>query len=75
MFGRLLVLQVSNKNETDFVWFRGRGGLYLEGASVAGPAPEGAGMDIEAYGYAAWAFDEAREVALWALSKKLVGVA
>ena len=51
----------------------GRGGLYLEGASVAvHPCPpDGHGFE---YGYASWAFDEAGEKKLWELSKTMVGV-
>lgn len=51
----------------------GRGGLYLEGASVAEhPCPPD-GDAIE-YGYGSWAFDEAQEIALWELSKSLAKV-
>lgn len=51
----------------------GRGGLYLEGASVAiHPTPPGG--DVLEYGYDSWAFDQAREQELWKLSKSLVGV-
>lgn len=51
----------------------GKGGLYLEGASVVvHPAPSnGDGLE---YGYASWAFDETKEMELWRLSKSLVGV-
>ncbi|KAI5927023.1 short-chain dehydrogenase [Camillea tinctor] len=50
----------------------GRGGLYLEGASVAGPVP--ADSDIIEYGYSTWAFDREKEEKLWEVSKKMVGV-
>ncbi|KAK7972969.1 hypothetical protein PG996_007191 [Apiospora saccharicola] len=55
----------------------GRGGLYLEGCAVAGPAP---GDSLEAgdaleYGYGGWAFDEALEGRLWEKSLKWVGAA
>lgn len=51
----------------------GRGGLYLEGASVSAmEAPEGA--DAVEYGYAAWAFDREKEQKLWEVSKDMVGV-
>ncbi|KAI1081222.1 short-chain dehydrogenase [Whalleya microplaca] len=50
----------------------GRGGLYLEGASVAGPMP--ADGDPVEFGYGSWAFDPASEEKLWEVSKKLVGV-
>lgn len=50
----------------------GRGGLYLEGASVAGPIPEGG--DVVEYGYGPRAFDREKEEKLWELSKKMVGV-
>lgn len=51
----------------------GKGGLYLEGASVAvNPTPSD-GDAIE-YGFGSWAFDEAKEVELWRLSKSWVGV-
>jgi NAD(P)-dependent dehydrogenase (short-subunit alcohol dehydrogenase family) len=51
----------------------GRGGLYLEGASVSAMrAPEGA--DAVEYGYAAWAFDVEKEARLWETSKGMVGV-
>lgn len=51
----------------------GKGGLYIEGASVAVREipPDG---DVLEYGYAAWAFDAEKEERLWAVSKKLVGV-
>ncbi|KAL9586168.1 MAG: hypothetical protein Q9212_001089 [Teloschistes hypoglaucus] len=51
----------------------GKGGLYLEGASVAvHPCPpDGDGAE---YGYADYAFDEEKEKALWELSKTMVGV-
>lgn len=51
----------------------GRGGLYLEGASVAEhPVPAGA-HQLE-YGYGSWAFDKENEEKLWELSKIMVGV-
>ncbi|KAI1418698.1 NAD(P)-binding protein [Hypoxylon sp. FL1857] len=50
----------------------GKGGLYLEGAAVAGPVPPD-GDAIE-YGYGEWAFDREKEERLWEVSKKLVGV-
>ncbi|CAI7668367.1 unnamed protein product [Penicillium palitans] len=51
----------------------GKGGLYLEGGSVAAhPAP--ADADGLEYGYGSWAFDEAKEKELWKLSKSWVGV-
>ncbi|OJJ47737.1 hypothetical protein ASPZODRAFT_15186 [Penicilliopsis zonata CBS 506.65] len=51
----------------------GKGGLYLEGASVAiHPAPSDG--DAMEYGYGSWAFDEAKEVELWKLSKVWAGV-
>ncbi|KAI0386596.1 short-chain dehydrogenase [Hypomontagnella monticulosa] len=50
----------------------GKGGMYLEGASIAGPAP--AGFSQIEYGYAEWAFDREKEEKLWEISKKLVGV-
>lgn len=51
----------------------GRGGLYLEGASVAvHPCPpDGDGAE---YGYGSWAFDQEKEEKLWDLSKTWVGV-
>ena len=51
----------------------GKGGLYLEGASVAvHPCPpDGDGVE---YGYADYAFDQQKEEALWEMSKKFVGV-
>lgn len=51
----------------------GKGGLYLEGASIAmHPCPsDGDGAE---YGYGSWAFDQEKEEALWELSKKLAGV-
>ena len=51
----------------------GKGGLYLEGASVVDyPAPlNGDGLE---YGYASWAFDQDMEMELWRLSKSWVGV-
>ncbi|RYP91074.1 hypothetical protein DL770_002819 [Monosporascus sp. CRB-9-2] len=50
----------------------GKGGLYLEGACVAGPVPPDA--DRIEYGYAEWAFDRESEEKLWEVSKKMVGV-
>lgn len=51
----------------------GKGGLYLEGASVAvHPVP--ADGDALEYGFGSWAFDEMKEKELWELSKSLVGV-
>ncbi|KAI5858205.1 short-chain dehydrogenase [Durotheca rogersii] len=50
----------------------GRGGLYLEGASVAGPVP--ADGDPVEYGYGEWAFNRENEERLWEISKKMVGV-
>ncbi|KAI1662619.1 short-chain dehydrogenase [Daldinia decipiens] len=50
----------------------GKGGLYLEGASVAGPAP--ADDDVIEFGYGDWAFDREKEEKLWEVSKGLVGV-
>ncbi|KAI1092658.1 short-chain dehydrogenase [Rostrohypoxylon terebratum] len=50
----------------------GRGGLYLEGASVAGPVT--GDYDRVEYGYGEWAFDREQEERLWEVSKKLVGV-
>ncbi|RYP76856.1 hypothetical protein DL769_003542 [Monosporascus sp. CRB-8-3] len=51
----------------------GKGGLYLEGASMSvHPCPpDGDGIE---YGYASWAFDKEGEERLWALSKTMVGV-
>ncbi|KAL7622953.1 hypothetical protein AAE478_006632 [Parahypoxylon ruwenzoriense] len=49
----------------------GRGGLYLEGASIAGPVPPDG--DVIEYGYGEWAFDREKEERLWEISKKLVG--
>ncbi|KAL2813127.1 short-chain dehydrogenase [Aspergillus granulosus] len=47
----------------------GRGGLYLEGASVAvGECPEDG--DAVEYGFGKWAFDHEGEERLWELSKK-----
>ncbi|RHZ44171.1 putative short-chain dehydrogenase/reductase [Aspergillus thermomutatus] len=47
----------------------GRGGLYLEGASVAVHAcpPDGDALE---YGYGSWAFDKEKEERLWELSKQ-----
>lgn len=51
----------------------GKGGLYLEGASVAiHPTPPGG--DALEYGYGSWAFDQTKEEELWKLSKSWVGV-
>ncbi|CDM30347.1 hypothetical protein DTO013E5_9549 [Penicillium roqueforti] len=51
----------------------GKGGLYLEGASIAvHPAPSGA--DGLEYGYSSWGFDESKERELWKFSKSWVGV-
>ncbi|KAI1389816.1 short-chain dehydrogenase [Hypoxylon trugodes] len=50
----------------------GRGALYLEGASVAGPVPPDG--DVIEYGYGEWAYDREKEEKLWEISKKLVGV-
>lgn len=48
----------------------GKGGLYLEGAPVsARPCPQD-GAAVE-YGSAEYAFDRAKEEALWELSKKM----
>lgn len=55
----------------------GRGGFYLEGCAVAGPAPAAsleAGDALE-YGYGGWAFDEALEGRLWEKSLEWVGAA
>ncbi|KAJ4336375.1 hypothetical protein N0V95_008639 [Ascochyta clinopodiicola] len=55
----------------------GRGGMYLEDCAVAGQAPAPTGdpvVDMGAPGYAAWAFDEAKEGALWKTSCEMVGV-
>lgn len=55
----------------------GRGGLYLEGCAVAGPAPADslAAGDALEYGYGGWAFDEALEGRLWEKSLEWVGAA
>ncbi|KAI1327356.1 NAD(P)-binding protein [Xylariaceae sp. FL0255] len=50
----------------------GRGALYLEGTSIAGPVP--ADGDIIEYGYGTWAFDKEKEEKLWDVSKTMVGV-
>ena len=51
----------------------GKGGLYLEGASVVvQPCPRDA--DGVEYGFAEHAFDEQNEEKLWELSKGWVGV-
>ncbi|KAL8879013.1 MAG: hypothetical protein Q9198_003297, partial [Flavoplaca austrocitrina] len=51
----------------------GKGGLYLEGASVSERlCPPGA--DAVEYGYADYAFDQAKEEELWELSKKMTKV-
>ena len=55
------------------VELEGKGGLYLEGASIVEhPCPSSAN-ELE-YGYASWAFDQTKEEALWKLSKIMVGV-
>jgi NAD(P)-dependent dehydrogenase (short-subunit alcohol dehydrogenase family) len=47
----------------------GRGGLYLEGASVAvHPCPPDG--DAAEYGYGSWTFDKEKEERLWELSKQ-----
>ncbi|KAK6856776.1 hypothetical protein PG995_006963 [Apiospora arundinis] len=52
----------------------GRGGLYLEGCSEAGPSPSGDGMENAVdYGHGSWAFDEALEKRLWERSLEWVG--
>ncbi|KAK8005348.1 hypothetical protein PG990_011385 [Apiospora arundinis] len=54
----------------------GRGGLYLEGCSEAGPSPSGDGMENAVdYGHGSWAFDEALEKRLWDRSLEWVGAA
>ncbi|KAK7917218.1 hypothetical protein PG985_010826 [Apiospora marii] len=55
----------------------GRGGLYLEGCAVAGPAPADslAAGDALEYGYGGWAFDEGLEGRLWEKSLAWVGAA
>ncbi|CAJ2502800.1 Uu.00g101940.m01.CDS01 [Anthostomella pinea] len=50
----------------------GKGGLYLEGASVAGPVPPDG--DVIEYGYGEWAFDREKEEKLWEVSRQMVGV-
>jgi hypothetical protein len=50
----------------------GRGALYLEGTSIAGPSPPDA--DLVEYGYGEWAFNKENEEKLWELSKEMVGV-
>lgn len=50
----------------------GRGGLYLEGASVSSAVP--AEGDAIEYGYAPWAHDQEKEEKLWELSKAMVGL-
>lgn len=51
----------------------GKGGLYLEGASVAEhPCPPDG--DIIEYGYGSCAFDQEKEEALWEVSKTMAGV-
>lgn len=55
----------------------GKGGKYLEDCAVAGPAPAPTGdptVDMGAPGYAEWAFDEAKERALWKISCEMVGI-
>ncbi|RYP43624.1 hypothetical protein DL768_009823 [Monosporascus sp. mg162] len=49
----------------------GKGGLYLEGACVAGPVPPGS--DQIEYGYGEWAFDREKEEKLWELIRDLAG--
>ncbi|KAJ5176082.1 uncharacterized protein N7482_001959 [Penicillium canariense] len=51
----------------------GKGGLYLEGSSIAVHPTPSDGDALE-YGYGSWAFDEAKETELWKLSKSWVGV-
>ncbi|KAJ5383015.1 hypothetical protein N7517_000926 [Penicillium concentricum] len=51
----------------------GKGGLYLEGASIAALPTPSDGDALE-YGYGSWAFDETKETELWKLSKSWVGV-
>lgn len=51
----------------------GRGGLYLEGASVSAVEVPPNSDAIE-YGYAPWAHDQAKEEKLWELTKKMVNV-
>ena len=52
----------------------GKGGLYLEGASIAvHPCPPDGGAGE--YGYWSWAFDQSKEEELWAVSKVMVKVA
>ncbi|KAJ5961375.1 uncharacterized protein N7479_008525 [Penicillium vulpinum] len=51
----------------------GKGGFYLEGASVAVHQTPSDGDAVE-YGFGSWAFDEAKEKELWELSKTWVGV-
>lgn len=51
----------------------GKGGLYLEGASVSEQVCP-AGLAEFEYGYAEWAFDEGQEKELWEMSGKMVGV-
>ncbi|KAJ6012054.1 hypothetical protein N7522_002409 [Penicillium canescens] len=51
----------------------GKGGLYLEGASV-GVHPTPCEGDALEYGFGSWASDEAKEKELWRLSKSWVGV-
>ncbi|KAJ3542500.1 hypothetical protein NM208_g4055 [Fusarium decemcellulare] len=46
----------------------GRGGLYLEGASMSSPCPPEA--DAVEYGYGSWAYDKENEEQLWEMSKK-----
>ena len=50
----------------------GKGGLYLEGASITQHLcpPDGDGVE---YSYGSWAFDREKEEALWELSKTMVG--
>ncbi|KAI1082490.1 hypothetical protein F5B20DRAFT_531522 [Whalleya microplaca] len=51
----------------------GKGGLYLEGASMSvHPCPpDGDGIE---YGYGTWAYDQESEERLWELSKTMVAV-
>ncbi|KAJ4988759.1 oxidoreductase [Stagonosporopsis vannaccii] len=55
----------------------GKGAKYLEDCAVAALAPAPTGdptADMGAPGYAAWAFDEAKEKALWKISCEMVRV-
>ncbi|TQS33820.1 hypothetical protein Golomagni_05822 [Golovinomyces magnicellulatus] len=51
----------------------GRGGIYLEGASVSSQKVPPDSDAIE-YGYAAWAFDQEKEEKLWKMTEELVKV-